>query len=69
MTNSQRAAYHLDSAAQLTFWEIAGREIGISRNPDKIDRIRWHLFQARYARLCDVMSVYEAFYNADKWAS
>lgn len=64
MTNRQRAAYHLDMAAQGSLFEATSRMLGIPRNATDIERIRWHLFQARFARLQDVMPVGKAFPDA-----
>lgn len=69
MTNKERAAYHLNIAAQATMFENTSRMLRIPRNEKDIERIRWHLFQARFARLQDVMPVGKAFPDAVIWAA
>ena len=69
MTNRQRAAHHLNMATQETMFEATARLLQIPRSDASIEKIRWHLFQARFARLIDVMPVDEAFWDADKWAN
>ena len=59
MTNRGRAAHHLNMAAQTRLF---------GRADDEAEIIRWHLFQARFARLQDVMSPAEAFPNAVHWS-
>lgn len=64
MSNRQRAAYHLGQASKLFRLESAGVELKCPRCAVTRDRIEWHLFQARFARLQDIMTPAQAFNDA-----
>lgn len=64
MSNRQRAAHHLDQASQLINLETASVQLKAPRHAETRDRIEWHLFQARFARLQCVMTHAQAFNDA-----
>lgn len=70
MTN-RRAHHHLTEAAYILTGILRGCLVvpADGEPDDPRAAVRWHLFQARFARLSDTMPVYQAFPNAVHWAA